>query len=295
MLIVPNFSVGAALAARFAEQAAVWFESIEIVEAHHAGKTDSPSGTAVATAERIAAARADLGPVAAPHTDQRARGQQVGSVPIHSLRLDGVQAKQDVLFGGTGELLTIRHETVSPSAYAAGIRLAVRALPGLDRRDGRPRAAAVRVRAFGGAVADGAGAGAVPGRGGDAGDRVPPVRRGVGIAIGVALLVLPFIGAYLLVRELLFGLQATRLTRRLGEEGPLPGDGLPAARERARGARGGRRGVHAVRGGGGGAPRRLARLAPPRPRLRHGRRPPPARAASAGRSPSAAEREQDRR
>ena len=131
VLVVPNFSVGAVLAARFAEQAAVWFESIEIVEAHHAGKADSPSGTAVATAERIAAARAELGPVAAPHTDQRARGQQVGSVPIHSLRMDGVLAKQDVLFGGTGELLTISHETVSPSAYAAGIRLAVLALPGL--------------------------------------------------------------------------------------------------------------------------------------------------------------------
>ena len=132
VLIVPNFSVGAVLAARFAEQAAVWFESIEIVEAHHAGKTDSPSGTAVATAERIAAARAELGPVSAPHTDQRARGQQVGSVPIHSLRLDGVQASQDVLFGGPGELLTVRHETTSPVAYAAGIRLAITALPGLS-------------------------------------------------------------------------------------------------------------------------------------------------------------------
>lgn len=132
VLIVPNFSVGAVLAARFAEQAAIWFESIEIVEAHHAGKADSPSGTAVATAERIAAARAELGPVSAPHTDQRARGQQVGSVPIHSLRLDGVQAKQDVLLGGPGELLTIRHETTSPVAYAAGIRLAVGALPGLS-------------------------------------------------------------------------------------------------------------------------------------------------------------------
>ena len=131
VLIVPNFSVGAVLAARFAEQAATWFESIEIVEAHHAGKADSPSGTAVATAERIAAARAELGPVAAPHTDQRARGQQVGSVPIHSLRLDGVQAKQEVLFGGPGELLTVRHETSSPIAYAVGIRLAVTALPSL--------------------------------------------------------------------------------------------------------------------------------------------------------------------
>lgn len=132
VLIVPNFSVGAVLATRFAEQAAVWFDAIEIVEAHHPGKADSPSGTAVATAERIAAARADLGPVAAPHTDQRARGQQVGSVPIHSLRLDGVVAKQDVLFGGPGELLTIRHETIAPGAYAQGIRLALRALPGVS-------------------------------------------------------------------------------------------------------------------------------------------------------------------
>ena len=132
VLIVPNFSIGAVLAARFAEQAATWFESIEIVEAHHAGKADSPSGTAVATAERIAAARSELGPVAAPHTDQRARGQQVGSVPIHSLRLDGVQAQQSVLLGGPGELLTLKHETTSPVAYAAGIRLALRALPGLS-------------------------------------------------------------------------------------------------------------------------------------------------------------------
>lgn len=132
VLVVPNFSVGAVLASRFAEQAAAWFDSIEIVEAHHAGKADSPSGTAVATAERIAAARADLGPVAAPHPEQRARGQQVGSVPVHSLRLDGVLAKQDVLLGGPGEVLTITHETRSPVAYSAGIRLAIDALPRLS-------------------------------------------------------------------------------------------------------------------------------------------------------------------
>lgn len=132
VLVVPNFSLGAVLAARFAEQAATWFDSIEIVEAHHAGKSDSPSGTAVATAERIAAARRAVGPVAAPHTDQRARGQQVGSVPIHSLRLDGVLAAQDVHFGAAGEVLTITHRTQSRDAYAAGIRLAVRALPGLE-------------------------------------------------------------------------------------------------------------------------------------------------------------------
>jgi 4-hydroxy-tetrahydrodipicolinate reductase len=129
VLIVPNFSVGSVLATAFAEQAARWFDSIEIVEAHHAAKTDSPSGTAVRTAERMAAARRELGPFAAPHVDQRARGQQVGSIPIHSLRLQGVLATQDVLLGGTGELLTIRHETTAPTAYAQGIRMALDALP----------------------------------------------------------------------------------------------------------------------------------------------------------------------
>ena len=131
VLVVPNFALGAVLAGMFAEQAARWFDSVEIVEAHHPGKTDSPSGTAVATAERIAAARGELGPVVAPHTDQRARGQQVGSIPVHSVRLAGLLARQEVLFGGRGEVLTIRHETSSPDAYTAGIRLALAALPAL--------------------------------------------------------------------------------------------------------------------------------------------------------------------
>jgi 4-hydroxy-tetrahydrodipicolinate reductase len=127
VLIVPNFSIGSVLATTFAAMAARFFDSIEIVEAHHAGKIDSPSGTAVRTAELIGAARAELGPVAAPHVDQRARGQQVASVPVHSLRLQGVHAKQDVLFGGTGEVLTISHETLAPTAYEAGIRIALQA------------------------------------------------------------------------------------------------------------------------------------------------------------------------
>ncbi|WP_307807107.1 4-hydroxy-tetrahydrodipicolinate reductase [Naasia sp. SYSU D00057] len=131
VLIVPNFSVGSVLATAFAAMAARFFDSIEIVEAHHAGKVDSPSGTAVRTAELIAAARADLGPVAAPHADQRARGQQVGSVPVHSLRLAGVVAQQDVHFGGTGEVLTLTHQTVDSSAYEAGLLLALRAVPRL--------------------------------------------------------------------------------------------------------------------------------------------------------------------
>jgi len=127
VIIVPNFSVGSVLATSFAAMAARFFESIEIVEAHHATKVDSPSGTAVRTAELIGEARAALGPVVAPHTDQRARGQQVWSVPIHSLRLQGVVARQDVIFGGTGEVLTITHETIAPTAYEAGILVALRA------------------------------------------------------------------------------------------------------------------------------------------------------------------------
>lgn len=124
---IPNFSLGSALASRFAELGAPHFESIEIIEAHHAGKTDSPSGTAVRTAELIGAARADLGPVAAPHADQRARGQQVASVPVHSLRMSGVGARQEVVFGGSGETVRIVHETLSDESYEPGILLSLRA------------------------------------------------------------------------------------------------------------------------------------------------------------------------
>jgi 4-hydroxy-tetrahydrodipicolinate reductase len=128
VIIIPNFSIGSVLATAFAVQASRFFDSIEIVEAHHASKVDSPSGTAVRTAELIGQARIALGPVIAPHADQRARGQQVSSVPIHSLRMEGVVAQQDVIFGGTGETLTITHQTLSPSSYAAGITVALRAL-----------------------------------------------------------------------------------------------------------------------------------------------------------------------
>jgi 4-hydroxy-tetrahydrodipicolinate reductase len=126
-IFIPNFSLGSALATRFAELAAPYFESIEILEAHHSGKTDSPSGTAIRTAELIAAARSELGPVAAPHADQRARGQLVASVPVHSLRMSGVSARQEVVLGGEGETVRIVHETLSDSSYEPGILLALRA------------------------------------------------------------------------------------------------------------------------------------------------------------------------
>jgi len=127
VIIVPNFSIGSVLATSFATMAARFFDSIEIIEAHRSSKVDSPSGTATRTAELMGAARGVLGPVAAPHVDQRARGQQVSSIPIHSLRMQGVVARQDVVFGGNGEVLTITHETLAPNAYEAGILLALRA------------------------------------------------------------------------------------------------------------------------------------------------------------------------
>lgn len=126
VVVVPNFSIGSVVATSLAAVASRFFDSIEILEAHRSSKVDSPSGTAVRTAELMAAARSARGPVEAPHIDQRARGQQVSSIPIHSMRLRGIVAKQDVVFGGDGETLTISHETIEPGeAYDAGIRLAL--------------------------------------------------------------------------------------------------------------------------------------------------------------------------
>lgn len=125
-VFIPNFSLGSVIGTALAAAAAPFFSSAEIVEAHRDTKVDSPSGTAVRTAELIAAARSEQGPVSAPHADQRARGQQVASVPVHSLRRPGVIARQDAILSGPGESLTITHDTVDPArAYAPGIRLAV--------------------------------------------------------------------------------------------------------------------------------------------------------------------------
>ncbi len=129
VVFIPNFSLGSVLGSALAAAAAPWFESIEIIEAHRETKVDSPSGTAVRTAELIGAARAGLGPVVAPHVDQRARGQQVASVPIHSLRRPGVVASQSVILSRPGETLTLTHDTVdSAAAYAPGIRLVLQSV-----------------------------------------------------------------------------------------------------------------------------------------------------------------------
>lgn len=127
-VFIPNFSLGSVIGSALAAAAAPFFPSIEIIEAHRETKVDSPSGTAVRTAELIAAARADVGPVESPHVDQRARGQRVASVPIHSLRRPGVVARQETVLSGAGESLTLVHDTVDPAtAYAPGIRIALAA------------------------------------------------------------------------------------------------------------------------------------------------------------------------
>lgn len=128
VLVVPNFSLGSVIATRLAVICARFFDSIEIVESHGSAKIDSPSGTAVRTAELMANSRGDRGLVDAPHADQRARGQLVEGIPVHSLRMNGVVARQDVHFGGEGERLTISHDTVSPAAYESGIMLGLRSL-----------------------------------------------------------------------------------------------------------------------------------------------------------------------
>lgn len=141
VVFIPNFSLGSVIGTALAAAAAPFFPSIEIVEAHHERKVDSPSGTAVRTAEVMAAAREAVGPVEAPHTDQRARGQRVASIPVHSLRRPGVVARQEVVLSGPGESLQIVHDTVDPAAaYAPGIRIALDAardvrgvVVGLDR------------------------------------------------------------------------------------------------------------------------------------------------------------------
>jgi 4-hydroxy-tetrahydrodipicolinate reductase len=130
VLIAPNFSVGAVLMMCFAEQAARFFESAEVIELHHAGKADAPSGTASRTASLISAARAaaDLGlsPDATVSEVAGARGATVDGVRVHSVRLAGLLAHQEVLLGGHGEVLTIRHDSLDRASFMPGVLLALR-------------------------------------------------------------------------------------------------------------------------------------------------------------------------
>lgn len=132
VLIVPNFSVGAVLMMRFAEQAARFFESAEIIELHHAGKVDAPSGTAARTAAMIEAARSSAGlgpsPDATMTTAPGARGAVLNEVHVHSVRLAGLVAHQEVLLGGHGETLTIRHDSLDRASFMPGVLAAVRGI-----------------------------------------------------------------------------------------------------------------------------------------------------------------------
>lgn len=131
VLVVPNFALGAVLMMRFAAEAAPWFESVEIIELHHPDKADAPSGTARRTAELVADARrgAPSPPDATADPASAARGLAVEGVRVHSVRLRGLVAHQEVLLGGQGETLTIRHDSFDRSSFMPGLLLAVRAVP----------------------------------------------------------------------------------------------------------------------------------------------------------------------
>jgi 4-hydroxy-tetrahydrodipicolinate reductase len=138
VVIAPNFAIGAQLMMEFAERAAKYFDSIEIIEQHHPQKVDAPSGTALRTAQVIAAARAAAGkgdmPDATKDEIAGARGALVDGVRVHSVRAKGLVAHQEILFGTTGETLTIRHDSFDRTSFMPGVLLAIRSVvnrPGL--------------------------------------------------------------------------------------------------------------------------------------------------------------------
>ena len=138
VLIAPNFAIGAVLMMEFAAKAARYFESAEIIELHHPAKIDAPSGTAARTAKLMSAARKEAGLGAMPDATTTAldgaRGALVGGIPVHSVRARGLVAHQEVLFGGLGETLTIRHDSIDRAGFMPGVILGVRKIintPGL--------------------------------------------------------------------------------------------------------------------------------------------------------------------
>ncbi|HET9348794.1 MAG TPA: 4-hydroxy-tetrahydrodipicolinate reductase [Arthrobacter sp.] len=138
VLIAPNFALGSVLASAFAAKASRYFESVEIIELHHPEKVDAPSGTAVRTAQLIAAERAAAGLPASPDATTSelagARGCEVDGVRVHSVRLRGLVAHQEVLLGGPGEQLTLRHDSFDRASFMPGVLLGVRNIasrPGL--------------------------------------------------------------------------------------------------------------------------------------------------------------------
>lgn len=129
--LVPNFSIGAVLMMRFAEQAAPWFEGVEIIELHHPAKLDAPSGTARLTAHRVADARAQVSEDETEDALPGARGAEVEGVHVHSVRLPGLLAHQEVVFGSTGQTLTLRHDSYDRSSFVSGVLLALKSVTNL--------------------------------------------------------------------------------------------------------------------------------------------------------------------
>jgi 4-hydroxy-tetrahydrodipicolinate reductase len=130
IVVAPNFAIGAVLMMRFAEQAARHLDAAEVIELHHDGKSDAPSGTALATARRVTAARG--GTWVAPGGDEAhpgARGADVDGVHVHAVRLPGLLAHQEVILGGPGQTLTIRHDSTDRVSFVPGVLLAIRAAP----------------------------------------------------------------------------------------------------------------------------------------------------------------------
>ena len=130
VLIAPNFGIGAVLSMRFAQIAAKFYDSAEVIELHHPNKVDAPSGTALRTAELIAAARRDAGlgvpPDATTQERDGARGADVDGVHVHALRIAGLVAHQEIVFGAQGETLTIRHDSLDRTSFMPGVLLAIR-------------------------------------------------------------------------------------------------------------------------------------------------------------------------
>jgi 4-hydroxy-tetrahydrodipicolinate reductase len=130
VLIAPNFGIGAVLSMRFGQLAARYYDSVEVVELHHPNKADAPSGTAIRTAELIAEARKDAGmgapPDATTQAREGARGSDVDGVHVHALRIAGMVAHQEIVFGADGETLTIRHDSLDRVSFMPGVLLAVR-------------------------------------------------------------------------------------------------------------------------------------------------------------------------
>ena len=237
-LIAANFGIGAVLMMMFAEKAAP-FESVEVIELHHPDKVDAPSGTSAATAARMAAARRAAGSTSARRHRHRARrraGAAVDGVPVHSVRLRGMLAHQEVLLGSTGEVLTIRHDSLDRASFMPGVILAVRAV---GQRPALPWVSTP----------------CSPDGGTDAGPEVAMTARRWAIVmavaagiymvfaawmgylfltsgglssalLGIAVMVLPLLGLWMIWRELQFGIRVQQLAADLDEQGQLPVDDL---------------------------------------------------------------------